>query len=79
MAVTDLAAAQGLAAFMARAVAQIPVFRGTQVVIIRDVRENRPLDLAGQAHLLSSYSMSLARDPAPGNDPPPTYGKIVQS
>ena len=34
MAVMDLAAAQGLAAFMARAVAQILVSRGIQVVII---------------------------------------------
>ena len=34
MAVMDLAAAQGQATFMARAVAQIPAFRGTQVVII---------------------------------------------
>ena len=34
MVVMDLAAAQGLAAFMARAAVQIPVFRGIQVVTV---------------------------------------------
>ena len=42
MAVMDLAAVQGLAAFMARAAVQIPVFRDSRVEIISSnlVRED---------------------------------------
>ena len=47
-------------------------------VTIRDIRVSR-LGLVGQAHLLSSYSMSPASDTAPGSAPPHTYGRIARS
>ena len=55
MAVMDLAAAQGLAAFMARAVAQIPVFRGIQVVIISN-------SLVKEGSSSSSWAIKVIRN-----------------
>ena len=40
-------------------------------------RKGKLLDPAGQAHLLNSYSMSPARNTAPGSTPPHTYGRIM--